>query len=138
MTTQAEATAKIAEVLFDLNPDKQPWNGDPYSYAEATRRGEYHAGLAAKQAATLIELGYVNPSKLHFGGSTPAPVPQPAITAQVTVEYTYSEQVNHLYLNRVSILQVDMEEHGASEAIQQLEETALALAGALGVEATLL
>lgn len=53
----------LALVLFKLNPDTQPWNGDAYAFSEALRRGEYRAELAVKQARSVIQSGWTRPDE---------------------------------------------------------------------------
>lgn len=56
---------KLAEVLYALNPDRQPWDGDPFGFQEALRRREHRAQLALIQAEKLIDLGVIRTEQLH-------------------------------------------------------------------------
>lgn len=60
---------KLAELLYALNPDTQPWNGDPYGFAEACKRGEHRAKLALRQAEALLAFDLINEDRLEAAPS---------------------------------------------------------------------
>lgn len=55
-----DKTMKVAEALYALDPDRQPWDGDPFGFQEAIRRGEYRVKKAIKQAEMLSDLGFLD------------------------------------------------------------------------------
>lgn len=48
---------KIAEILYNKNPETQAWDGDPYSFYEAKRyiKNSYCLKLAYCQADALLK-----------------------------------------------------------------------------------
>lgn len=48
---------KIAEVIYNENPEIQKWDGEPYSFYEAVKllKSSYYADLAYQQADALLE-----------------------------------------------------------------------------------
>ncbi len=50
---------KIARIVYEVNPARQPWDGDCYTYGEAKRLNDHRIRLAHKQAKKLIESGLV-------------------------------------------------------------------------------
>lgn len=47
----------IAKAIYKLNPEIQPWDGDPFSFEEAkAHANSYYAKLAYEQADEVIEL----------------------------------------------------------------------------------
>lgn len=52
--------ARVAEALYAANPDLQPWDGDPFGFQEAIRRGEWRVKVAIEQAKLLRDLGFVD------------------------------------------------------------------------------
>jgi hypothetical protein len=45
---------QIAKLIYDLNPEIQPWDGDPFEFHEP--RAGYKKKLAYRQADAVIEL----------------------------------------------------------------------------------
>lgn len=52
--TEGDLIEKMARVLYGLNPEIQPWDGDPYGFDEP--RARYARDLAYKQARAVAEV----------------------------------------------------------------------------------
>jgi hypothetical protein len=48
--------AQLAEAIYNLNPEVQPWNGDPFTLREALGRNAPRAWLAYAQADAVLAL----------------------------------------------------------------------------------
>ncbi len=49
---------KAARLIYDLNPDLQPWDGDAYGYHETINwSGKTHSKTALAQAKALAQSG---------------------------------------------------------------------------------
>ena len=44
----------LAEIIYEANPDIQPWDGDPFTFTTALNRNMFHANLAVKQADAIL------------------------------------------------------------------------------------
>ena len=55
---------KLAEVIYALSPDVQPWNGEAYGYREAMRIDLHNAKRALAQATLLADLGVIDTDKI--------------------------------------------------------------------------